>query len=128
MFMPPPHTHARTHAPSGRWQIAKQPEGGQILSPIVSVIGVYLQDLQQTLLIVHKSHPATPTMLIITIICNLAEAFIQSDLRLIRLSRGHSHVAHVNCVHLIVATPGLEPPTFRVMYLRLQAALCLVDI
>ena len=48
--------------------------------------------------------------IIIIIICHLADAFIQSDLQLIRLSRRHNS----SCADLIVAAPGIEPPTLRV--------------
>ena len=55
---------------------------------------------------------------------HLADAFIQSDLQLIRLSRRHTPWSNVgveglvqgpnSCADLIVATPGIEPPTLRV--------------
>ena len=58
------------------------------------------------------------------ITCHLADAFIQSDLQLIRLSRRHSPQEQCgvkglaqgsnSCADLIVATPGIEPPTLRV--------------
>ena len=54
----------------------------------------------------------------------LAVTFIRSDLQLIRLIGGQPTVQQCgvpglaqgpnSCVDLIVATPGLEPPTFRV--------------
>ena len=48
--------------------------------------------------------------------CNLADAFIQSDLQLIRLSRRHMEQYGVkglaqepnSCADLILATPGIE--------------------
>ena len=52
---------------------------------------------------------------------HLADAFIQSDLQLIRLSRRHTQCgakglvqAANGCADLIVATPGIQPPTLRV--------------
>ena len=61
---------------------------------------------------------------LIYIPCHLADAFIQSDLQLIRLSRRHTPWSNVglralaqgpnSCADLIVATPGIEPPTLRV--------------
>ena len=58
------------------------------------------------------------------ITCHLADAFIQSDLQLIRLSRGQSPLEKCgvkglsqgpnSCADLIVATAGIEPPTLRV--------------
>ena len=54
----------------------------------------------------------------------LADTFIQKDIQLIRLSRGQSTLEQCgfkglaqrsnSCVDLIMATPGLEPTTFRV--------------
>ena len=56
--------------------------------------------------------------------CYLADAFIQSDLQLIRLSRRHTPLVQCgvkglaqgpnSCADLKVATPGTEPPTLRV--------------
>ena len=59
---------------------------------------------------------------IIIIMCYFADAFIKSksNLQLIRLSRGKwSNMGFFSqgpnsCVDLIITTPGLEPPTFRV--------------
>ena len=58
------------------------------------------------------------------ITCHLADVFIQSDLQLIRLSRRHTPLEQCgvkglaqgpnSCADLIVATPGIEPPTLRV--------------
>ena len=55
--------------------------------------------------------------------CHLADAFIQSDLQLIRLSRRHcpleqcgvKGLAHGpnSCADLIMAAPGIEPPMLR---------------
>ena len=55
---------------------------------------------------------------------HLADVFIQSDLQLIRLSRRHNPWSNVgveglaqgpnSCADLILATPGIEPPAFRV--------------
>ena len=70
------------------------------------------------------------------ITCHLADAFIQSDLQLIRLSRRHTPRSNVglrafaqgpnSCADLIVATPGIEPPTLRVQvqYLNRYATGC----
>ena len=56
--------------------------------------------------------------------CHLAEAFIQSDLQLIRLCRRHTPKEQCgvkglaqgpkSCADLIMATPGIEPPTLGV--------------
>ena len=55
------------------------------------------------------------------ITCHLADVFIQSNLQLIRLNRRHTPLEQCgvkglaqgpnSCTDLIVATPGLEPPT-----------------
>ena len=60
------------------------------------------------------------------IICNLADAFVQSDLQLIRLSRRHMPWSNVgvkglaqrpnSCADLIMAAPGIEPPILRERY------------
>ena len=65
----------------------------------------------------------SPTI-IISVSCHLADAFIQRDLQLIRLSRRHTPLEQCgvkglaqgpnSCADLIVATPGIEPPTLRV--------------
>ena len=61
---------------------------------------------------------------------HLADAFIQSDLQLIRLCRkcGVKGLAQGpnSCADLIVATPGIEPPTLRVSvkYLNHYATGC----
>ena len=67
------------------------------------------------ILIYHTRHYIT---------CHLADAFIQSDLQLIRLSRRHTPLEQCgvkglaqgpnSCADLIVATTGIEPPTLRV--------------
>ena len=56
--------------------------------------------------------------------CHLADAFIQSDLQLVRLSRRHTPLEQCgvkglaqgpnSCADLNVATPGIKPPTLRV--------------
>ena len=70
------------------------------------------------------------------ITCHLADSFIQSDLQLIRLSRRHSPLEQCgakglaqgpnSCADLIMATPGIEPPTLRVQvkYLNHYATGC----
>ena len=70
-------------------------------------------------------HPdARPSASLHYITCHLADAFIQSYLQLIRLSRRHTPWSNVglrglaqwpnSCADLIVATPGIEPLTLRV--------------
>ena len=56
--------------------------------------------------------------------CHLANTFIQSNLQLIQLSRSHFPLEQCgvkglaqgsnSCADLIMATPGIEPPTLRV--------------
>ena len=64
------------------------------------------------------------------ITCHLADAFIQSDFQLIRLSRRQSSLEQCgvkglsqgpnSCADLIMATPGIEPSTLRVQVKHLN--------
>ena len=68
------------------------------------------------------------------ITCHLADALIQSDLQLLRLSRRHFPLEQCgvkglaqgpnSCADLIVAAPGIEPPTLRVQRAGEQRAVC----
>ena len=89
------------------------------------------------LVIKKRNEKKKKKLVLFYITCNLADTFIQSDLQLSRLSRRHSPLEQCgvkglaqgpnNCADLIVAAPGLEPPTLRVQVklLNRYAAGCL---
>ena len=54
--------------------------------------------------------------------CNLSDAFIQSNLQLIRLSRRYTPWSNVglSCADLIVARSGIEPPTLQIQVKQLK--------